>query len=170
MAIDLGMAQQKYAQNTPASAQFWAQAATNKANKWEERAKSMEAEQNYAAGVQFAVQNQLRAKGLQNVTAQDYAAGVQNAVNVYQQKTSVASGKWQQRFAPYADVIDRVVSTLPARQPGNAAANVMNRVAPIAQALQQAKLSGVVSRFTPLGSTPTTPTTTTTPTPTRRLF
>ena len=147
MAIDLNLAAQKYAQNTPASANFWAQAAQSKANEWEAKAKSQEAEQNYAQAMQFVVQNQLRLKGLQNVTATDYAQGVANSMNVFQTKTANASGKWQNRFAPFASIIDRVVDTLPPRTPGNPDANIDNRVKPIARALHEAKVRGVTGGY-----------------------
>lgn len=147
--IDLGLAQQKYGTNAPAAASIWQQAAVSKADVWERQAKSPEAERNYAAGVQFAVQNQLRLKGLQKVTAQDYAAGVSQSVNVYQQKTAASAGKWAARFAPYAEVINRIVPSLPAKVPGDPRTNVMNRVVPIAEALHQTKIRGAVTGVTP---------------------
>jgi len=147
MPIDLNLAAQKYAQNTPASANFWAQAAQNAAGKWEQKAKSQEAEQNYATAMQYVIQNQLRLKGLQNVTATDYAQGVANSVNVFQTKTANAHMKWQNRFAPFASIIDRIVETLPPKIPGNPDANIDNRVKPIARALHDAKVRGVTAGY-----------------------
>jgi len=54
--------------------------------------------------------------------------------------------KWAARFQPYANVINNVVSTLPARVPGQPTQNVMNRVAPIAEALYNARISGATTR------------------------
>jgi len=60
----------------------------------------------------------------------------------YQSKTANAGGKWANRFAPYAQTIDRVVATLPPKST-DVTQNVMQRVAPIATALRQQK-TGVV--------------------------
>jgi len=157
MAINVNEAAQYYAQGTSANVNKWVNRTASKAQEWETKAKSPEAEQNYAAGVQFAVQNQLRLKGLQSVSGSEWAGAVQSSGGVYQQKTGMAVNKWASRFAPYAQVIDQVVSSLPPRVPGNAQQNVINRVVPIAEALQRAKLQGVMtSRPAPM--TPTAPT------------
>ncbi|RLI91998.1 MAG: hypothetical protein DRO95_03155, partial [Candidatus Altiarchaeales archaeon] len=171
MPIDLNAAAQKYAQVTPAAAPRWQQRATAAAQVWEQNAKSPQAEQYWAQRVMEAAQNQARLRGLQNVTASHYAQGVQAGTQAYQQKVSqVGATKWQQKFAPYANVIDSVVSSLPPKTT-DVTQNVMNRVVPIAQALRQAKVGGVAATgpapapgFTPgvgfgpgLGTTPTSP-------------
>jgi len=142
MAIDLNLAAQSYATNTPASAGKWATKAAQNANKWEQNAKSPQAEQAYAEGVQLAVQNQLRAKGLANVSASEWAAGIQQGQQAFAQKTSQKSGKWATNFAPSAAIIDRIVPSLPPRVPGQPVQNWVNRGGPIATALNQAKLAG----------------------------
>ena len=158
MPIDVNSAAQYYAQGTAANVNKWVSKATEKAGEWEQKAKSPEAEQNYAEGVSRAVQHQLRLKGLQSVSAQEWAGAVQGSGSVYQQKTSMAVNKWASRFAPYAAIIDRVVSTLPPKTPGNGVQNWLNRGAPIVEALQSAKLQGVMtSRPAPMTRTPTTP-------------
>jgi len=159
--IDLNEAMQKYAQNTPAAAQRWANRATARAQIWEANAKSQQAEANYATAMQYVIQNQLRLRGLQNVTAADYSQGVQNSIQVYQQKTSMAGMKWQQRFAPYANIINNLLPTLPPKVPGQPRQNWLNRGAPIAEALHQAKLAGVarvpVAPAAPAPAAPATP-------------
>ena len=147
----------KYATNAVNAAGTWASRAAAEAPKWEQNAKSQQAEQNYAAGVQLAIQNQLRLKGLQNVTAQDFANAVSASQDVYAYKVSTSGNKWAQRFEPYAQTIDRVVSTLAPKIPGQVRENVMNRVVPIAEALHQQKMGGVVARTVGL-PTPTGPT------------
>ena len=157
----LGEIATKYATNAVNAAPTWASRAAAEAEKWEQNAKSQQAEANYAAGVQLAVQNQLRLKGLQNVTAQDFANAVSGAQDVYAYKVSISGTKWQNRFAPFAQTIDRVVATLPPKVPGQVRENVINRVVPIAEALHQQKMGGVVARTvglpTPTGPTPPAP-------------
>jgi len=156
MAIDVNTAAQYYASGTAANVQKWATKAAQAASEWEQRAKSPDAEQNYAEGVQRAVQYQLRLKGLQDVSASEWASAVQGSGSVYQQKTSMAVNKWAQKFAPYAQIIDRVVSTLPPKVPGQGVQNWLNRGAPIVEALQSAKLQGTMtSRPAPMTRTPT---------------
>ena len=146
MAIDLNSAVQKYGENTPASAQRWVAGATRNADKFIRNATSSEAESNYRIGVERSVANQSRLKGLQGVTAQDYATGVTNSAAIYQQKTAGAAGKWANKFQPYANVIDNVVGSLPAKISGDIVGNINRRVAPIAVALNEAKMRGVSSR------------------------
>lgn len=150
--IDLGTAAQKYTQNTPASANVWQQRASAAAQLWEQNAKSPQTEQYWAQRVTEAAQNQARLRGLQNVSAADFSAGIQMGVQNFQAKTAQASGKWQQRFAPYANVINSVVGSLPAKTT-DVATNVANRVTPIAVALRQAKLGGAMTRTVPTGGT-----------------
>jgi len=152
----LGEIAGKYAQNAVNAAGTWASRAASEAPKWEQNAKSQQAEQNYAAGVQLAIQNQLRLKGLQNVTAQDFANAVSASQDVYAYKVSTSGNKWMQRFEPYAQTIDRVASSLPPKVPGQVRENVINRVVPIAEALHQQKMGGVVARTVGL-PTPTGP-------------
>ena len=112
-------------------------------------------EQYWAQRVVEAAQNQARLRGLQNVTAADYSAGIQAGVQAYQNKVStIAPQKWMNKFAPYAQIIDQVVATLPPKTT-DVATNVMNRVVPIATALRQAKLQGISARA---GITPAPPT------------
>jgi len=155
MPIDVNAAAQKYAAVTPAMAQIWQQRASAAAQKWEQNAKSMEAEQYWAQRVVEAAQQQARLRGLQAVSAQDYAQGIQVGANVYREKVStIAPQRWARKFAPFAQVIDQVVASLPPKTT-DVVQNVLNRVAPIAQALRQAKLAGVVA---PTGMGTPTPT------------
>ena len=147
----------KYATNATNAAPVWRARTTAEAEKWEANAKSQQAESNYATAMEYVIQNQLRLKGLQNVSATDFANAVAGAQDVYAYKVSTAGGKWQERFTPYAQTIDRVVSTLPPKIPGQVRENVMNRVVPIAEALHQQKMGGVVARSVGL-PTPTAPT------------
>ena len=152
MPIDLAAAANKYATVTPQMVNVWQQRAQAAAQEWENKAKSPETENYWAQRVIEAAQNQARLKGLMNVSATDYSAGIAAGTEAYRSKVStIAPQRWQQKFAPYAEVIDRVVATLPAKTT-DVVQNVMNRVAPIAQALRQAKIQGVTQRV--LGPTP----------------
>ena len=155
----LGEIAGKYASNAVNAAPVWRARAAAEAPKWEQNAKSQQAEANYAAGVQLAAQNQLRLKGLQNVTANDFANAVAGSQDVYAYKVSVSGGKWQNRFAPYAETIDRTVATLPAKMPGQVRENIMNRVVPIAEALHNQRMGGVAARTVgmPTPMAPTAP-------------
>jgi len=156
MPIDLNAAAQKYAAVTPAMAPVWQQRAQAAAQKWEQNAKSMEAEQYWAQRTIEAAQNQARLRGLQFVTAQDYSQGIQVSANVYREKVStIAPQRWMRKFEPYAQVIDQVVATLPPKTT-DVVQNVLNRVAPIAQALRQAKIQGVAP-VTGMGTPTATP-------------
>ena len=152
----LGEIAQKYQYNAVNAAPVWSARASSEAEKWEQNAKSAQAEQNYATAMEYVIQNQLRLKGLQGVSAQDFASAVSGAQDVYAYKVSVSGNKWQEKFSPYAQVIDRVVATLPPKVPGQVRENIMNRVVPIAEALHQQKISGVVARTMGL-PTPTGP-------------
>lgn len=152
MPIDIGQAGQFYAAGTAANVGKWSAKAAAKAGEWERAAKSPQAESNYAAGVELAARNQLRLRGLQDVSAGQWGQAVQGAGEVYRIKTAAASGKWQAKFAPYAPIIDRTVAALPAKMPGQARQNTINRCAPIGEALQQAKLAGV--RTAPIAQAP----------------
>ena len=149
MPIDLSRAAGKFATNASNAAGDYVAGATANAQLWERNAKSPSAEKNYATGVQIAVQNQLRAKGLAGVTASDYAAGVQNNANVYAQKVGQSSDKWANKFSPFASIIDRMTVNLPPRNPAAAPSqNYASRGGPIADALKQARLQGVMgARF-----------------------
>jgi len=153
MPIDVSQAGQFYASGTAANVGKWSAKAAAKSNEWEQKAKSPQAEANYAAGVELAARNQLRLRGLQNVSAGQWSQAVQGAGDVYRIKTGAASGKWAQKFAPFAPIIDRTVAALPAKIPGQARQNTINRCAPIGEALQQAKLAGV--RTAPISVAPT---------------
>jgi len=145
----------KYAQNAVNAAPEWARNAAQNADKWERNAKSAEAERNYATGVQLAAQNQMRLKGLQNVTAQDFGSAVSQSQDVYAYKVSGSGAKWQNKFEPYASELDRVVPSLPAKTPGQPRENVINRVVPIAEALHAKKMGGVTGRVLGPSSAPT---------------
>jgi len=148
----------KYQQRAVNAAPEWRVRASEAAEKWEQNAKSTQAEQNYAAGVQQAIENQLRLRGLEPVSAQDFASAVSQAQDVYAYKVSVSGDKWENKFAPYAEEIDRVVPTLPPKTPGAVRENILNRVVPIAEALHQRKIRGVVTRTLGVGAgTPAAP-------------
>ena len=144
MPIDMNRASGKFVTNASASAGDYAAGAQAAASTWERNAKSPQAEQAYAAGVALAVQNQLRSKGLQSVTAQDYATGVANNANVYAQKVSQSQDKWQRNFTPYAQEIDRIVPGLPAKNPSaSPSQNYAARGGPVADRLKALRLQGV---------------------------
>jgi len=166
MPIDLGTAQAKYTQNTPASVGFWQQKAMANAPKWEANAKSPATEQYWAARVTEAAQRQARLRGLAAVTQADYSAGVQAGAGTFQAKTAGAGPKWAMKFEPYGRVIDTIVPGLAAKTP-DVRTNVMNRVAPIAEALRNAKIGVGVARVLP---TPTPLRAPFAPTPTPRPF
>jgi len=153
----LGEIAAKYATNAMNAASEWARNAAQAADKWDRNSKSADAERNYATGVQYAAQNQLRLRGLQNVSAADWSAAVSGSQDVYAYKVSIASPKWQQKFEPYAQELDRIVPTLPSRIPGSPRENVMNRVVPIAEALHAKKVGGAVTRALGPTATPTAP-------------
>lgn len=156
LQIDPNQAAQFYQQGTANSAGKWQSNAARAATDWERAAKSPQAEQNYAAGVQFAAANQLRLRGLANTTANDFARGVGGAGSIYAQKTQANVGKWVSNVAPYFAVINRVVPSLPPSQAGQARQNIMNRVVPVAEALQQARLGGAATTtYQPTGTTGT---------------
>ena len=153
----LGEIATKYANRAVSAAPEWARNAAQAAEKWERNAKSADAERNYATGVQYAAQNQLRLRGLQSVSAADWSGAVSGSQDVYAYKVSVASPKWQSKFEPYAAELDRIVPTLPARIPGQPRENVMNRVVPIAEALHAKKVGGAVTRALGPTATPAAP-------------
>jgi len=149
----LGELATKYSQRAVSEAPEWYRNAAQAADKWERNAKSAEAERAYAQGVELAVRNQLRLRGLQGVSAADFSSAVSGAQDVYAYKVSVAGSKWQAKFEPYASEIDRIVPSLPAKVPGDVRGNIERRVVPIAEALHAKKVGGAVGRV--LGPSPT---------------
>ena len=140
MPIDVNLAAQKYATVTPQMAGVWQQRAAANAEKWEQNAKSRQAEEYWRQRITEAAQNQARLRGLERVTANDFVAGINAGATVYQQKVqTIAPRKWAEKFEPYARVIDSVTERLPPKTT-DVQQNVMNRVVPIAQALRQAKV------------------------------
>ena len=156
----LGELANKWASRAASAAPEWSRNAAQAADKWERNAKSAQAEQNYATGVQLAAQNQLRLRGLQHVSSQDFSTAVSGAQDVYAYKVGASVQKWQTKFQPYAEELDRIIPTLPAKTPGQPKENVINRVVPIAEALHDKKIGGAVGRVlgpTPTGTTPRYP-------------
>jgi major membrane immunogen (membrane-anchored lipoprotein) len=97
------------------------------------------AEKNYNDHMTIALSNKLRQKGLQKVTDADYQAGVRAAgASGYSQGAQKKADKLVKKFTPYAATIDSTVAGLAART-ADAATNVLNRVSPIAVALQRQK-------------------------------
>jgi len=135
-------AQNAYVSGTSANANKWERRTAQAAPVWEANAKSAEAEQAYAKGVQMAAQNQLRLKGLQSVTAASFSSAVSGRSGAYREKTAARAGKWASKFSPYLDTIKSIVPSLPARVPGDVSGNIDRRVKPIAQALHQQKVGG----------------------------
>ncbi len=99
--------------------------------------KAIAAEDNYAAGVSQAVANKSRAKGLAKISDEDWrqAALKKGAVRIGQGMTE-AKGKFSSGMSEVLSVIQGV--TLPARTQ-DPAANVDNRVKPLAVALHAMK-------------------------------
>lgn len=136
-------AQGAYTTGTAANAQKWEARTAAAASEWEAKAKSPAAEQAYGQGVQVAVANQLRLKGLQGVTASEFSGAVRGRSGAYREKTAARAAKWGTRFSPFLDTIRTVVPGLPPRVPGDIAGNIQRRVTPIATALHNQKLGGV---------------------------
>ena len=148
-------AQAAYQQGTSQRAQKWEQRTAAAAGQWESNAKSAAAEQAYAQGVQLAVSNQLRLKGLQPVTAAEFSSAVRGKSGLYQQETARKAGKYAARFAPYLDLLRTIVPSLPPKVPGDVAGNIQRRVGGVAIPLHQAKMGGAGSAGY---TTPTAPT------------
>ena len=148
--INLTQAQQSYSAGTQANVQKWQANTGAAAQTWFQNATSSQAEANYAAGIQIAINNQTRLKGLQASSAAEFQQGVQGAGGQYQARTQAKSGKWMSKFQPYAQLIDGLVPGLPAKIPGQARQNTINRSAPIGEALQQAKMSGAIMAQAPM--------------------
>ena len=148
-------AQAAYQQGTSQRAQRWEQRAAAAAGTWESNAKSAQAEQAYAQGVQLAASQQLRLKGLQPVSAAEFSAAVRGKAGTYQQETARKAGKYAARFAPYLDLLRTIVPALPPRVPGDVAGNIQRRVGGVALPLHQAKMGGaggaVAATATPAG-------------------
>lgn len=104
---------------------------------WQAAAASEQAEANYAAGVQEAASNKSRQTGINKVSNQAWqsAAANKGATRIAQGMRDGAA-KQAQNWAPFRSVIEGI--DLPART-RDAAANVQNRVLPLAVALQEAK-------------------------------
>lgn len=100
-------------------------------------AKAIAGEENYAAGVSAAVANKSRAKGLQKISDEDWrnAALKKGAVRIGAGMTE-AKGKFSSGMGEVLSVLQGI--TLPARTQ-DPAANVDNRVKPIAVALHAMK-------------------------------
>jgi len=120
----------------------WEGRTTAAATTWEERAKSSEAEENYRIGTERAIQRGLRLRGLQPVSATDFQTSIRGMGRIWEDKATARAPKYGQKFAPYLNEIARIVPTLPPKIPGAARENVINRVVPIAEGLQQLKLAG----------------------------
>jgi len=121
----------------------WEGRTTAAASIWEERAKSREAEENYATGVERAVRLGLRLKGLDPITARNFADAVRGMGRIWSEKAAARRSKWEMKFKPYLEEIKRIVPTLAPRVPGEPRTNVINRVAPIAEGLAALKEAGV---------------------------
>jgi len=120
----------------------WEERTTGAAAIWETAAKSPEAEDAYAKGVDLAVRQQLRLRGLQPITARDFAAAVRGMGTFWRDKALARSAKWGVKFRPYLEEIGRIVPTLPPKIPGQPRENVLNRVVPIAEGLHRLKVGG----------------------------
>ena len=107
---------------------------------WQTPASSEEAETNYGAGVQEAVSNRTRQKGIQNVSNADWQ---RNASTIGAERIgrgmANASGKQAAKWAPYRSFLEGV--SLPAKS-RNATENIQNRSIPIAQGMQDLKRGG----------------------------
>jgi len=150
-------AQAAYQQGTSQKAQKWEQRTAAAANVWESNAKSAQAEQAYAQGVQQAINNQLRLKGLQTVSAAEFSSAVRGKSGLYQQETARKAAKWAARFSPYLDIIRSVAPSLPPKVPGDVMGNIQRRVGGIAVPLHQAKMGGAGAVASPqfTGTAPT---------------
>ena len=107
-------------------------------NDWQQKA--MAGEESYAAGIQAAVANRSREKGIAKTSNSEWQA---NAITKggarWAPGVNAAEADYSKGLAPVLSVIESV--TLPPRT-NDAAANVAGRVTPIAVALQNAKREG----------------------------
>jgi len=143
LPIDVRQAAQDFQDGVQGKGQKWEREASNASREWEQNAKSDQAEQNYGQGVRNAVENRTRQRGLQGVSAGDFQGAVQGRGRAFEEGAAARAGKWGRKFSPYADVIERTKQQLPPKQPGQARQNTVNRAAPIAESLQNAKRQGV---------------------------
>jgi len=118
----------------------WEERTTGAADIWEVAAKSREAEEAYAAGVDLAVRQQLRLRGLDPITARDFQTAVRGMGTFWREKAVRRAPKWAFKFRPYLEEIRRIVPGLPAKIPGRPRENVLNRVVPIAEGLHRLKI------------------------------
>lgn len=146
MPIDVREAARSFTEGVRGKGGKWERRTGEASREWETNAKSAEAEQAYGEGVRLAADQGLRARGLEPVSSGDFANAVAGRGRAFEEGASARAGKWQNKFGPFAQVIDRVVDRLPAKTPGAARENVMNRVVPIAEALQEAKRQGLAGR------------------------
>ena len=110
----------------------------NATNDWQEKA--VAAEDRYAAGIQQAVANRSREKGLSKVSNSDWKSkAATKGSQRWAPGVNAAEADYRKGLAPVLSVIESV--TLPERT-NDAAANVAARVTPIAVALQNAKREG----------------------------
>lgn len=107
---------------------------------WQEKASSEGAESRYAEGVQRAAASKLRQRQLQSVSNQEWQ---NRAANAGSQRIGPgmrdAVDKQSRNFEPYRQFIEG--TSLPERT-GDAEANVLARVVPIAKGLQDLKRGG----------------------------
>jgi len=101
---------------------------------WQTNAASEQAEQNFAAGVQQAIANKSRQKGIQGVSNQQWreAARVKGA-NSIGQGIQMGLQRYEQNFAPVLGAMQAAAKALPPRTT-DPIANVTARVIPVVQA------------------------------------
>lgn len=110
----------------------------NATNDWQEKA--MAAEESYATGIQQAVANRSREKGLSKVSNSEWKSKTATKGGQrWMPGVNAAEADYRKGLAPVLVIIEGV--SLPPRT-NDAAANVAARVTPIAVALQNAKREG----------------------------
>jgi len=127
----------KWARVTAISGPSYQEGIENPRRSWKAGAQAANA--NFKAAVQAAVANDSFKKGVDRSSDQAWADGAINkGVSRYGAGTALAEGKYEQGFAPFAQVI--MSTNLPDRKPKGDPANI-NRVATMAKALHDKKVS-----------------------------
>jgi len=105
---------------------------------WQGPASSQQAETNYATGVQAAIADGRRLRGIQGVSNADWrTAAAEKGGPIIGQRIVLALGKYQTKFAPILQAMNAAADSLPPRTT-SPSQNITNRLVPIVQAAVQA--------------------------------
>ena len=105
---------------------------------WQTAAMSPQSELNYAEGVQKAVQNGSRVKGIQAVSNQQWrTASEQKGGPIIGQRVAGSIQKYEQNFGPILTAMNNAADNLPARTT-SPSQNIANRMVPVVQAAVEA--------------------------------